>query len=279
MIILLSWFLFTCLADFLFFTVFVGFRYGADTVRSVQEHIEALAENRCFFRLLLILIGDTLHFCILFFLLVLVLRDFIRVLGLLFLGNFLLFFFNARLVTAGMHILRFVLVELRVRLLIVDDVFVLWCHFKVLLQVVRFVDWLCVALCRLDRLQLFVLLPLLLLGHLLKEVLLVDKCITVVVLWLNVMMDFMDFGVIVVSVKLFIVTSIFFLVGKIKSVVFFLLRHIFVLLFIDLDKFFFILLIINRERLDLHLITLLFFNCSQLSLGLATALSFRLLSC
>ena len=88
-----------------------------------------------------------MHFCILFLLLILVLRDFIRVLGLLFLGNFLLLFFNARLFTTGMHILRLVLVELRVRLLIIDDVFVLWCHFKVLLQVVRFVDWLCVALC------------------------------------------------------------------------------------------------------------------------------------
>ena len=54
-IILLGRFLFTCLADFLFFTV-VGFRHGADAVRSVQEHIEALAQNRCFFRLLLILI-------------------------------------------------------------------------------------------------------------------------------------------------------------------------------------------------------------------------------
>ena len=53
------------------------------------------------------------------------------------------------------------------------------------------------------------LLPLLLLRHLLKEVLLVDKCISVVVLWLNVMTDFMDFRVIVVSVKLFIISSIF----------------------------------------------------------------------
>ena len=60
--------------------------------------------------------------------------------------------------------------------------------------------------------------------------------------------------------------------------VFFLLRYIFLLFFIDLGKIFFLLLIINWECLDLHLITLLFFDCGQLSLGLATALSFWLLS-